>query len=173
MHLRRPLQKLDHRLRGDGWGAARGAAVRLTELNGSALGILGVGTIGRRIAAIARDGFGMQLLGTSRRRGSLPPGIEEVALAELFARSDAVVVCCALTEETRGMVNRDLLGRMPSHAVLVNVSRGAVIELATPHTAGITATSSRAMAVGSAEEMLRILRGQAPLNLVNPACKAQ
>ena len=45
--------------------------------------------------------------------------------------------------------------------------------LLTPHTAGITATSSRAMAVGSAEEMLRILRGEAPLNLVNPACKAQ
>jgi D-3-phosphoglycerate dehydrogenase len=109
------------------------------------------------------------------------------------------------------MVNRDLLGRMRPHTVLVNVSRGAVIETAalidalrsskmggaaldvfdvqplppddalfdcpnlllTPHTAGITATSSRAMAVGSAEEMLRILRGEAPLNLVNPAYKAQ
>ena len=97
------------------------------------------------------------------------------------------------------MVNRDLLGRMQPHAVLVNVSRGAVIDtpaiidalrsqkiggaaldvfdvqplppddalfdcpnlLLTPHTAGITATSSRAMAVGSAEEMLRILRGEA------------
>jgi D-3-phosphoglycerate dehydrogenase len=210
MHLRRPLQELDHRLRSEGWGAARGAAEGLSELNASTLGILGVGTIGRRIAAIARDGFGMQLLGTSRRKGSLPPGIEEVALAELFARSDAIVVCCALTEQTRGMVNRDLLGRMRAHAVLVNVSRGAVVEtpailealrsrriggaaldvfdvqplppdnalfdcpnlLLTPHTAGITVTSSRAMAIGSAEEMLRILRGEAPLNLVNPACKA-
>ena len=44
--------------------------------------------------------------------------------------------------------------------------------LLTPHTAGITATSGRAMAVGSAEEMLRILRGEQPLNLVNPAYKA-
>ena len=44
--------------------------------------------------------------------------------------------------------------------------------LLTPHTAGITATSSRAMAVGSAEEMLKILRGEAPLNLVNPAYKS-
>jgi D-3-phosphoglycerate dehydrogenase len=108
------------------------------------------------------------------------------------------------------LVNRDLLGRMPPHAVLVNVSRGAVIEtsaiiealrskriggaaldvfdvqplapdnalfdcpnlLLTPHIAGITATSSRAMAVGSAEEMLRLLRGETPLNLVNPAYKA-
>jgi D-3-phosphoglycerate dehydrogenase len=211
MHLRRPLQKLDTQLRGEGWGAARATAEGLTELNASTLGILGVGTIGRRIAAIARDGFGMKLLGTSRRKGSLPAGIEEVAPADLFERSDAIVVCCALTDETRGMVNRALLARMRPHAVLVNVSRGAVIETAsivealrarkiggaaldvfdvqplpaddalfdcpnlllTPHTAGITATSSRAMAVGSAEEMLRILRGDAPLNLVNPAYKAE
>ena len=175
-------------------------------MSASTLGILGVGTIGRRIAGIARDGFGMKVLGTSRRKGSLPPGVEEVSLHDLFAQSDAIAVCCALTDETRGLVNRDLLGRMRPHAVLVNVSRGAVIDtrpsstrcdpnkiggaaldvfdvqplppddalfdcpnlLLTPHTAGITATSSRAMAVGSAEEMLRILRGEAPLNLVNP-----
>jgi D-3-phosphoglycerate dehydrogenase len=179
-------------------------------LNASTLGILGVGTIGRRVADIARDGFGMTILGTSRRKGSLPASIQEVSLEELFTRSDAVVVCCALTDETRGLVNRDLIARMRPSAVLVNVSRGAVIEtpalidalrsekiggaaldvfdvqplppndalfdcpnlLLTPHTAGITATSGRAMAVGSAEEMLRILRGEQPLNLVNPAYKA-
>ncbi|RZI38230.1 hydroxyacid dehydrogenase, partial [Herbaspirillum sp. HC18] len=43
--------------------------------------------------------------------------------------------------------------------------------LLTPHIAGITATSLRNMSVGAAEEMLRILRGQAPLNLVNPDYK--
>ena len=210
MHLRRPLSRLDSQLRSEGWLPARAAADGLTELSASTLGILGVGTIGKRIAAIAREGFGMKVLGTSRRKGSLPDGIEEVALEELFARSDAIAVCCALTDETRGIVNRDMLGRMQPHAVLVNVSRGAVIEtpaiidalrskqiggaaldvfdvqpldpnhalfdcpnlLLTPHVAGITATSSRAMAVGSAEEMLRLLRGEAPLNLVNPAYKA-
>ncbi|MCK1643048.1 hydroxyacid dehydrogenase [Bradyrhizobium sp. 157] len=210
MHLRRPLQRVDGRLRSEGWAASRAAADGLTELSGSVLGILGVGTIGRRIANITRDGFGMTVLGTSRRKGSLPAGIEEVSLEDLFARSDAIAVCCALTDETRGLVSRDLIGRMRPSAVLVNVSRGAVIEtsalidalrsrkiggaaldvfevqplpsndvlfdcpnlLLTPHTAGITATSGRAMAVGSAEEMLRILRGEQPLNLVNPAYKA-
>ena len=210
MHLRRPLHRLDANLRGEGWNAARPMADSLTELSGSTLGILGVGTIGRRVASIARDGFGMTVLGTSRRKGSLPPGVEEVSLAELFARSNAVVVCCALTDETRKLINHDMLAHMRPHSVLVNVSRGAVIDtpaiihalrsgrmagaaldvfdvqplppddvlfdcpnlLLTPHTAGITATSSRAMAVGSAEEMLRILRGEPPLNLVNPAYKA-
>lgn len=210
MHLRRPLYRLDLGLRRDGWNAARPIADSLAELSGSTLGILGVGTIGRRIATMARDGFGMRVLGTSRRKGSLPAGVEEVSLENLFARSDAIAVCCALTDETRGMVSSDLIGRMKPSALLVNVSRGAVIEtpalvdalraqqiggaaldvfdvqplppndalfdcpnlLLTPHTAGITATSGRAMAVGSAEEMLRILRGEQPLNLVNPAYKA-
>lgn len=210
MHLRRPLYRLDSGLRRDGWNTARPIADSLAELSGSTLGILGVGTIGRRVAGMARDGFGMKVLGTSRRKGSVPEGVEEVSLDDLFSRSDAIAVCCALTDETRGLVSRDLIGRMRPHAVLVNVSRGAVIEtpalvaalksgwiggaaldvfdvqplppgdalfdcpnlLLTPHTAGITATSGRAMAVGSAEEMLRILRGEPPLNLVNPAYKA-
>ena len=210
MHLRRPLHRLDGLMRGEGWATARAAADSLTELSGTTLGILGVGTIGRRIAKIAQGGFGMKVIGTSRRKGSLPSGVEEVSLNELFARSDAVVISCALTEETRKLVGRDLLALMRPHGILVNVSRGAVVDtpaviealrsgklggaaldvfdvqplppedalfdcpnlLLTPHTAGITATSSRAMAVGSAEEMLRILRGEAPLNLVNPEHKA-
>jgi D-3-phosphoglycerate dehydrogenase / 2-oxoglutarate reductase len=210
LHLRRPLYRLDKGLRSDGWNAVRPAADGFTELSTTTLGILGVGTIGRHLAGMARDGLGMKVLGTSRRKGSLPDGIEEVSLQDLFARSDAIAVCCALTDETRGMVSRELIARMKPTAVLVNVSRGAVIETAalidalrsqkiggavldvfdvqplpandvlfdcpnlllTPHTAGITATSGRAMAVGSAEEMLRILRGEPPLNLVNPAYKA-
>ena len=72
----------------------------------------------------------MKVLGTSRRKGSLPDGIEEVSLQDLFARSDAIAVCCALTDETRGMVSRELIARMKPTAVLVNVSRGAVIETA-------------------------------------------
>src|SRR5436305_9303381 len=69
MHLRRPLYKLNDRMRREGWGAARGSAEDLSELKASTLGILGVGTIGRRIAALAREGFEMRLLGTSSRKG--------------------------------------------------------------------------------------------------------
>lgn len=210
MHLRRPLYRLDTLLRTEGWAASRATSESLSELSGSTLGILGVGTIGRRIAEIARAGLRMKVIGTSRRRGMMPEGIDEVTLDDLFARSDAIVVCCTLTDETRGLVSRDRLSKMPAHAVLVNVSRGAVIDtpalidamrdnriagaaldvfdiqplpsddallqcrnlLLTPHAAAITESSSRAMAVGAAEEMLRILRGETPLNLVNPGHKA-
>ncbi len=69
----------------------------------------------------------MKVLGTSRRKGSLPADVEEVSLDDLFARSDALVVCCALTDETRGLVNAaTCIGQMKPDAVLVNVSRGAV-----------------------------------------------
>jgi D-3-phosphoglycerate dehydrogenase / 2-oxoglutarate reductase len=210
LHLRRPLYRLDAQLRKEGWGPARSSGEPLLELSGSTLGIIGVGTIGQRLAGMARDGFGMKVLGTSRRQNAQREGVENVSLAELFSRSDAIAVCCALTDETRGLVSRELIARMRPSAVLVNVSRGAVIETAalldalragriagaaldvfdvqplpandplfdcprlllTPHTAGITATSGRAMAVGAAEEMLRILRGEKPRNLVNPGYKA-
>jgi D-3-phosphoglycerate dehydrogenase / 2-oxoglutarate reductase len=210
MHFNRPLHRMDSLMRSDGWAPARAMAENLSELSGTTLGILGVGAVGRRVAKIARDGFGMNVIGTSRTKGSLPEGIEEVSLSDLFSRSDAVVVSCALTDETRGLVDAALIGGMKPHAVLINVSRGAVIKTAalaealkarriggaaldvfeeqplprdnvlfdcpnlllTPHSAAITASSSRAMSVGAAQEMVRILRGEQPLNLVNPEYKS-
>ncbi|MDB5636021.1 MAG: hydroxyacid dehydrogenase [Bradyrhizobium sp.] len=206
MHFNRPLHRMDALIRREGWASARATAESLVELSGKTLGILGVGAIGRRVAKIARDGFGMNVLGTSRTKGSLPSGIEEVPLEGLFSRSDAFVISCALTEDTRGLVDASLIARMKSDAVLVNVSRGAVIKtdalvealkarriagavldvfeeqplasdsvlfgcpnlLLTPHVAAITASSSRAMSVGAAKEMVRILRGERPTNPVNP-----
>ena len=154
---------------------------------------------------IARLGFGMRVLGTSRT-SAMPEGVEGVGLEELFSQSDAIVLSCALTDETRGLVSARLISQMKPNAVLINVSRGAVVDTAalvsalksgaiagaaldvfdlqplppdsallnasnvllTPHVAALTATSSRAMSVGAAEEMLRILRGERPRNLVNP-----
>lgn len=210
LHLRRPIHLMNGLMRNEGWGASRATTDTFTELSGSTLGILGVGTIGRRVAQIARLGFGMKVIGTSRRTGTLPVEVEEVSLDDLFERSDALVICCALTDQTRGLVNAARLARMRPHAVVINVSRGAVVEnvpliaalkagklggaaldvfdiqplpvddalfdcpnlLLTPHAAALTASSSRGMAVGAAEEMLRILRGEQPLNLVNPAHQA-
>lgn len=203
--LRRPLHALDARLRTEGWAAARALTDGFAEIGGGTLGVVGVGAIGRRVAAMARLGFGMRVLGASRT-GAMPEGVEAAPLDHLFAESDAVLLACALTEETRGLVGERLIARMKPSSVLVNVARGAVVDtpalvralragaiagaaldvfdlqplpaddpllscpnlLLTPHAASLTATSTRAMSVGAAEEMLRLLRGERPLNLINP-----
>lgn len=206
MTLRRPLLAADCLLRADGWSAARPMADGSAEIAGSTLGIVGVGAIGKRIASMARYGFGMRVLGASRTPGRMPEGVEETDLDTLFAESDAIVLSCALTPETKGLASARRIALMKPSAVVINVSRGPVVEtpalvealkqgriagaaldvhdvqpiplddpifacpnlLLTPHIAAITATSSRVMSVGSVEEMLRILRGEDPLNLVNP-----
>ena len=210
LHLRRGLAAIDEAHRANGWPQARSMASGTFEIGSSTLGILGVGAIGSRIAAIARDGFGMRVLGARRRSGDLPEGVEPADLDRLFGESDAVVLSCSLNDETRGLVDSRLIGLMKPGAVLVNVARGAVVDssalaealhakrlggaavdvyedqpldrgsplfgcpnlLMTPHVAAITATSMRAMSLGSAEEMRRILAGEDPLNLVNPEYRA-
>lgn len=208
-HLRRPLARIDARLRADGWNPARGLGDGTSEIAGSTLGIIGLGAIGQRVAAIARAGFGMRVIGASRSGGGVE-GIEAVDLEALFAQSDAVVIACPLTPQTKGLVDGRLLARMKPSAVLINPARGAIVDtqalltalkagwiagaatdvydahpvppdsplfdlpnlLMTPHLAGITATSMRAMSIGAAEEVLRILRGGEPQNLVNPDYRA-
>ena len=209
-HLRRRLGPLDRTLREAGWLSAKSQASDLGEIGGTTIGILGLGGIGRRVAAIARHGFGMRVLGHSRSARDPDGLIEAVDRETLFARSDAVVVACPLTPETRGLVDADLIGRMRPDAVLINVARGPIVRddalaaalragtlggaaldvfgvqplppdhpyfgcpnlLLTPHVAGTSANSLRVMGLGAAEEMIRILRGEPPRNLVNPAALA-
>lgn len=129
LNLRRPLARTDAAVRAEGWEPARERASAFGELGGSTLGILGVGAIGSRLAALA-GAFGMQVLGTSRRTGQPRPGIEEVTLDALFERSHAIVLACALTPQTRGLVDARRIASMRRDAVLINVSRGAVIDTA-------------------------------------------
>lgn len=125
-NLRRPLAAMSQSMRATGWGTGRELADHALELGGGRLGIVGVGTIGQRIARIAA-GFGMTVLGVSSRPHDLP-GVRDVALETLFAESDAIVLCCALTERTRGLASAALIARMRAGAVLINVSRGAVVD---------------------------------------------
>lgn len=114
-------------LRTDGWDAARRHTARASELRGKTVGIVGVGTIGGALARLCREGFGMHVLGHQPRLDLLPAGVEGVPLDTLLARSDYVVLCCPLTADTRGLIDAARLRRMPSHAVLVNAARGAVV----------------------------------------------
>jgi D-3-phosphoglycerate dehydrogenase len=205
LNLRRPLFKADATLRSAGWDKARVMANDFAELGGTTLGVLGVGAVGTRVAGIALA-FGMKVIGASRPSDPMPAGVERVEVDDLFPRADAVILSCALTPETRGIASAARIRSMKPNAVLINASRGPVLDtstlvealnsgtvagaaldvydvqpleaghallrcpnvLLTPHIAAITATSYRAMGVGAAAEMLRILAGDEPKNLVNP-----
>lgn len=129
LQLRRGLASVDARLRSEGWAAARPLADAGLELGQSVCGIVGVGGIGSRLAT-AVQGLGMQVLGLTRRPDSLPAGVQAADKDALFARSDVVVLCCPLNETTRGLVDAAVLARMKPGAILINVSRGPVVDTA-------------------------------------------
>jgi glycerate dehydrogenase len=100
----------------------------IVELDGLAFGIVGLGAIGRRVAAIARA-FGMRVLATESRRLAVPPeGVEYRSLAAIFAESDVVSLHCPLTPETRLLVGPERLATLRKTAFLINTARGALID---------------------------------------------
>ena len=115
-------------LKESSWDAARAMGAGAHEISGMTLGIVGVGAIGSRLAHIARNGFGMNVLGHRRRLDRLPPEAEPCSLDALLPASDFVVLTCPLTPETHHLFNRERIGRMKQAAWLVNVGRGPVVE---------------------------------------------
>ncbi len=108
----------------------RTAAPYQDELTGKTVGILGYGRIGRAVAERARA-MGTTVVVCTRTPRPTPEvdrmmGSEELDL--FLALADFVIVCCALTEATRGLLNRRRLGRMKSTGVVINVSRGPIID---------------------------------------------
>jgi phosphoglycerate dehydrogenase-like enzyme len=97
------------------------------EIRGKTLGILGFGQIGRAIAERARP-FGMRLLALDPAGGAGEEILPPARLPTLLERADYVVAACPLTDETRGMIDRDAIERMKPSAVLVNVSRAEIVE---------------------------------------------
>ena len=96
------------------------------DLCGKTVGVVGTGRIGRVFADICR-GFGMRVLGYDKFP-SADAGIEYVPLDELFEKSDVISLHCPLTEETHHLINRSSVARMKKGVVIVNTSRGALID---------------------------------------------
>lgn len=128
--LLRRYPQVNADLRGSGWEAGRRHSMSGRELHGATLGVVGMGNIGRELARIARMGFGMRVITTTRSPETVPPGVSPCGLSDLLKAADIVVLCCPLTEQTRGMIGAGELALMRPASVLINVSRGPVIEQA-------------------------------------------
>ncbi len=101
----------------------------LSELNGKILGIIGFGSIGSRVAEIG-EAFGMRILVYSRTKKDLSgfKTAENVDLDTLLNNSDFITCHCPLTPETTGLINKKTLSAMKQTAVLINTSRGPVVD---------------------------------------------
>lgn len=97
------------------------------EMAGRTLGIFGFGNIGRAVAGIGLA-LGMNVLVSTRTRRDLPQGCQWVEPDELFAQSDVITLHCPLTKDTEKLINQHTLSLMKPTALLINTSRGAVID---------------------------------------------
>jgi D-lactate dehydrogenase len=95
------------------------------DLHGKTVGVVGTGRIGRIFIDICR-GFGMEVIAYDRFPKD--DGLTYVTLDELFSRSDIISLHCPLTDETRHLVNADAIAKMKKGVVLLNTSRGALID---------------------------------------------
>jgi D-3-phosphoglycerate dehydrogenase len=211
LNLMRKACRADSLVRAGEWqrGAAFPSWLSGRELAGKTLGILGLGTIGRRVARIAR-GFDMRVLAYDPFVSSAVAqdvGAELVELPLIFRQSDVVTIHVPLTAETRPLVTVQRLAWMKSTAYLINLSRGPVVDEAalvealregriagagldvfeveplppehplltldnvvfTPHFAGGTAEAKQRQSMAVARQVLQIVAGEVPDNLVNRA----
>lgn len=111
--------------------SSRFGAAPHAELGGKTVGIVGLGRIGRTLAQRARA-FGMRVVAAEYSEMAKPDDVDEIYrfadIARVAAQSDFLVVCCALTDETRGMIDAAVFDAMRPTAVLINVARGPLVD---------------------------------------------
>jgi len=97
----------------------------MVELAQKTLGIVGLGSIGKKVADIALA-MDMYVIAHGPRKKNYK-SVEWVTLKDLFRKSEVVSLHCPLTPDTKGMVNEDVLSLMKPTAYLINTSRGGLI----------------------------------------------
>lgn len=124
----RKIAFCDREMRRGAWPKKHGEGF---ELSGKVLGVIGAGRIGASVARIAKHGLNMGIVYYSTTR---KPWLEEeldakyLPLDELLKTADVVTIHVSLTNETRHMINEEKLRLMKRNAILINTSRGAVID---------------------------------------------
>ncbi|NOU67922.1 D-2-hydroxyacid dehydrogenase [Paenibacillus sp. LMG 31461] len=101
----------------------------LMELSGKTLGLIGVGRIGQQTARIAMA-FGMNVIavGSGKKQPDPMDGVQWVDMSTLFTEADVISLHCPLTPQTDGLIRREWLQYMKRTALLINTSRGGLIQ---------------------------------------------
>ncbi|TIN49943.1 MAG: dehydrogenase, partial [Mesorhizobium sp.] len=89
---------------------------------------VGLGAVGQAVGHIAAHGFDLKVVATTRSLRPAPERVGFLSIDALVEQSDIIVLCCPLTEETRGLISRERIARMKPNALLINVSRGPVVD---------------------------------------------
>jgi phosphoglycerate dehydrogenase-like enzyme len=121
----RQLAEEHRRLRDGGWQATVGMT-----LSGKTLGLVGLGRVGRRMAAYA-NAFDMEVIAWSQNlteETAAAVGARRVEKATLFQESDVVSIHVVLSQRTRGLIAEPELALMKPHAYLINTSRGPIVD---------------------------------------------
>ncbi|MFE4544110.1 NAD(P)-dependent oxidoreductase [Arthrobacter sp. NPDC056727] len=129
--LVKKLSALTSLVRDGRWEERSGVAVG--DLEGFTLGIIGYGRIGRRVARIA-EAFDLKVLAFDPF-ADVPAGIRCETVGELLGRSDFVTLHVPLTPENHNLINAERLALMPPGAILINCSRGGLVDLDAAHQA--------------------------------------
>ena len=118
-------------VRKPGWAQRMPIRNAAWELAGLTMGIVGLGGTGRELAKRAH-GFDMRVVAVDPEDVDVPDTVEACwkmdRLPDLLAQSDVVAVCAPLTPETEGMFDRAAFAQMPGHALLINVTRGGLMD---------------------------------------------
>ena len=96
------------------------------DLEGMTWGIIGMGTIGRKVAGLA-DAFGCKVQFYSASGNSTCTDYPRTGLDTLLGTSDIVSLHCPLTDRTRNLIDRNALDKMKRTSILINVARGPVV----------------------------------------------
>jgi phosphoglycerate dehydrogenase-like enzyme len=123
--LLRNIRRYDALLRAGGWEVPFGRVMR-----GKTLGLLGLGNVGSAVAKLA-SAFGMEILAWSRHltpERAAQHGAQRAELDDLLGRADIVSVHLTLSPESRGLLDARRLGLMKPGALLLNTSRGPVVD---------------------------------------------
>ena len=115
------------RVRDGEWSRAEEFCLRerpIRETRGLRFGVIGFGTLGKRTASLA-EAIGMEVM-VAERRGR-PPRSGRLAFEEVVSGADVLSIHCPLTDDTQGLIDREVLAAMKPEALLINTARGKVI----------------------------------------------